>query len=425
MATHERQNIPYRDIRDMSSQLPPQYLAWVWLAGWFLAQWALPAGANPDACAINDSGCGWTQLIPLNGSKAMPNPMDIAADTAGNLYLTGESHPDQVPGQSSIQLVKFDRAGNVIWSRYLRAQGKGFNTSYGVKVGGDGSICLTGTTDGTFGNQPPRRGGGFVARFDTNGNRLWAMNSTNGLGLVDIDQAGNCYAASNTEILKYNTLGQLQWQYSTAIYAMASTASGRVYLLGPGTTATTWLLTVLHENGSPLRQSVLELGKDIDWLRLDFRNLKLVTDHQENGYLQGSVAGYDNRGNPLRNTYLAKHDVTGVLLWERYHGENGYGWDSLDMAVDKEGSAYLVGTKAPIPNATSPYDIFTLKYSGDGTLQWAREFSTPATDVAGGIAVDSNGNYYIAGGTAGNLDGLVNPVAERATTPFIARNRPQ
>ena len=46
-----------------------------------------------------------------------------------------------------------------------------------------------------------------------------------------------------------------------------------------------------------------------------------------------------------------------------------------------------------------------VKYNSSGTKQWTKQLGTPSTDTANGVATDSSGNVYVAGGTYGGLDG--------------------
>jgi hypothetical protein len=46
-----------------------------------------------------------------------------------------------------------------------------------------------------------------------------------------------------------------------------------------------------------------------------------------------------------------------------------------------------------------------VKYAADGTLRWTLPFGTPGGDLAHGVALDSNGNVYVAGYTEGVLGG--------------------
>jgi hypothetical protein len=71
------------------------------------------------------------------------------------------------------------------------------------------------------------------------------------------------------------------------------------------------------------------------------------------------------------------------------------------MKLDSAGNIYVAGSSQ---NASNFYDYVVLKYSPNGTLQWAARYSPTngATSPANGFALDQNGNTYITGGAGIN-----------------------
>jgi len=79
------------------------------------------------------------------------------------------------------------------------------------------------------------------------------------------------------------------------------------------------------------------------------------------------------------------------------------------IAVDTNSNVYLLGETsgksliiggkhAPLPNNTGSNDIFVVKYSLQGAVQWVFRAGGSSTETAGGIAVDKAGKYvYITG----------------------------
>jgi hypothetical protein len=94
------------------------------------------------------------------------------------------------------------------------------------------------------------------------------------------------------------------------------------------------------------------------------------------------------------------------IAWSRQLGTTEYDY-SHSVAVDASGNAYISGYTAGSlagPNAGSS-DAFLTKYDGAGSVLWSRQIGTAGTDVSDSIAVDTSGNIYIGGGTAGSLGG--------------------
>jgi hypothetical protein len=96
-----------------------------------------------------------------------------------------------------------------------------------------------------------------------------------------------------------------------------------------------------------------------------------------------------------QDIFVAKYDPNGRLVWAR--GAPG-GW-SWGIAVDAAGSSYITGwLTGPVDfgnGVTLGPGAFVVKYDTNGTVVWARTLSS--SGVAWAIAVDANGNSFVAG----------------------------
>ncbi len=107
------------------------------------------------------------------------------------------------------------------------------------------------------------------------------------------------------------------------------------------------------------------------------------------------------------DTVVAKLDLNGVLKFSTYLGGSGsdlgYG-----IAVDSNGNGYVAGyssasfptTAGVVQTTNQGYDGFAAKYSTTGTQVYATLLGGSSTDAAYGIAVDSAGDAYVTGYTA-------------------------
>jgi len=78
------------------------------------------------------------------------------------------------------------------------------------------------------------------------------------------------------------------------------------------------------------------------------------------------------------------------------------------VATDSSGNVYVAGgTNGGLDGNTNAgnTDLFVVKYNSSGTKQWTKQLGTSSTDTANGVTTDSSGNVYVAGGTYGGLDG--------------------
>ena len=79
---------------------------------------------------------------------------------------------------------------------------------------------------------------------------------------------------------------------------------------------------------------------------------------------------------------------------------------ALDVAIDSSGNVYVTGSTAGAFSGftnTSSGGVCLMKYNSYGTQQWIEQIGTSASDVAYGVAVDSSGNVYVTGHTEGAL----------------------
>ena len=110
---------------------------------------------------------------------------------------------------------------------------------------------------------------------------------------------------------------------------------------------------------------------------------------------------------------LLKFDADGTLLWERTWG--GVACDeSLAVATDVDGSAYIVGTEMSF--GAGGVGFFVVKFDAAGRLLW-QKIADGAEGMA--LAVAPDGSVYAAGSIArdslGNFDMLVMKITSAGT----------
>ncbi|TFH65513.1 MAG: hypothetical protein E4G90_06105, partial [Gemmatimonadales bacterium] len=136
-------------------------------------------------------------------------------------------------------------------------------------------------------------------------------------------------------------------------------------------------------------------------------------------------------GSPVRaftavaDTFVAKMDVNGVLLWHTFLGggleDFGYG-----IAVDTGGNVYVTGLSysswsAPVrPFAGDWAEAFVAKLDGSGALQWNTFLGGLYQDVGYGIAVDTSANIYVVGVSAASWGSPVDLFSGN-TDAFVAK----
>lgn len=210
----------------------------------------------------------------VNGSMAI----DVAADAAGNSYITGnlsgtiDFDPANVhagdadiltsPGGTAGYVAKYAPSGALLWARRMGGSAIDSSMAEGraINVDAAGSVFVAGQFRGTGDFGPftlTAAGSGkdaWVAKLNTSGTVLWANRwGRTDAGTfdgeipqdLDNDAAGNVYvmsakfgSAAGYDILKYSAGGTLQWADSFAnnhqggSCGVTADAAGNVYVSG-------------------------------------------------------------------------------------------------------------------------------------------------------------------------------------------------
>lgn len=144
---------------------------------------------------------------------------------------------------------------------------------------------------------------------------------------------------------------------------------------------------------------------------INFEPSGVAADSSGNVYVTGITDSTDfPLKNPIQNllqgtqdAYILKVDSTGSsLVYSTYFGADTRG---LALAVDAAENAYLTGTGGTIPVTngvfqSSPKSSFVAKIGPAGAQVYGTYLGgSQAADAASAIAVDANGNAYVAGTT--------------------------
>ncbi|MGZ4971832.1 MAG: hypothetical protein ACXWDN_03660 [Limisphaerales bacterium] len=154
---------------------------------------------------------GNVQWLRWGGSSGLDTCYHAVVDHDGNLLITGtfpttsmkfDTTTLNAATANNLFLIKIDPSGHVIWAQ----AGGGANGAAGYRMTADASnnYYVTGPFSGTvsFGGHTLVSNGKhdvFVAKYDSTGNNLWAINGggtgdEEGFG-IGVDPSGNCYVS--------------------------------------------------------------------------------------------------------------------------------------------------------------------------------------------------------------------------------------
>jgi uncharacterized delta-60 repeat protein len=167
--------------------------------------------------------------------------VDVGLDPAGNILIGGNAVA--APGGTNIDwlALKYDPAGNLLWSRTFAGAAAGWPDScQGMHVDATGDLYLTGYLVNSSG----------VADFTTikvdgAGNFRWSRSlgfGTGGGKVAATDRAGNVYVTGTSKVVSYDLAGTQRWLSDfTAPGILSSDANGiavdpfgRVIVAGTG-----------------------------------------------------------------------------------------------------------------------------------------------------------------------------------------------
>ncbi|MEG4901177.1 SBBP repeat-containing protein [Microcoleus sp. F10-A1] len=297
-----------------------------------------------------------------------------ALDSAGNLYLTGDTYLPLSGTNPSTNawVTKYDSSGSQSWLKQL-----GDNLATEVTVDSAGNVYLTGTTPAASPQRIFNDSDAWVAKYDSTGSQLWLKqfvfgNSNDYPSGIAVDSAGNVYLTGTSG---YTTSG------------------------GGGGPKNAWV--VKYDNsGNQLWLKGVSAGGATS------NSYGIKVDSSGNVYLTGTYSSFIGTYPPIGGTWAAKYDSNGNQLWLKQVGTATSAHPS-DLALDSAGNLYLTGTTNGSlggPNADIG-DIWASKYDSNGNQLWFKQFGSPEYDFRPNLALDSAGNLYLTGETNGSLGG--------------------
>ena len=341
------------DLKDLTNDV------WVDSTGIYTAGFTELGSSNTLAFVAKydvDGNEVWKKQFVIVSGSAIAR--DVAVDSTG-VYVAGESGADGF-------IRKYDFDGNEIWTVQLGADHK----INGVTVGSSG-IYVAGSTHDLLPGDTTSNFNGFVRKYDTNGNEIWAKL----FGTPEIDSVWSISADSSGIYVAGRTAGTFSGQVSNGIedaFVIKYDVNGNeVWTRQFGTTALDSALGIYaHSSGI-----------------------------YATGTTFGTLAGQTRVGG--NDGFLAKYDVDGNQVWVRQFGTTS-GEVAIDVFADSS-SVYAVGfTFGSFSGYTRQggTDAYVVSYDTNGNELWAFQFGTSNYDRADGVSADSSA-VYIGGGIDG------------------------
>ena len=241
----------------------------------------------------------------------------LAVDSAGNVYVTGESIQIETPyfDNPDYATVKYDSNGNQLW--VATYNGGGIDSAIAVALDTEGNVFVTGYSAGDSNDY-------MTIKYDTNGNPLWTARYDGPGGGSDyaqalaIDADGNAYVTGQSggdgtgqdfATVKYDATGAEAWvkrhtsQGSQNDYANAIVidSSGYIYVTGNTVRSMDWSeITTLKYSSSGSERWVARY-KGLLWG--NDNGIGVAVDPDNNVYV-AAITTFYVIGPPFHTNYL-------------------------------------------------------------------------------------------------------------------------
>ena len=365
------------------------------------------------------------------GGNAVDAGKGIAADSAGNAYITGQTNSTNFPtaapplqpalggpGAQNAFVTKLNASGSaLVYSTYLGGSfiarlGGGVDVGAAIAVDSAGNAYVTGHTNSTdfpttaspFQVALGGTDNAFVAKLNAAGNALvystylGGSRDDRGFGIA-LDSVANAYVTGQTTSIDFPIASPFQPTNHSTV------------------NRTNAFVTKLNAAGSALVYSTY-LGGSVQ----DIGN-GIAVDSAGSAYVTGTATSSDfPTASPFQlvcgactfgangNAFVTKLNAAGsVLVYSTFLGGNAQD-KGLGIAVDSSGNAYITGqtSSANFPSA-SPIqiafggggdDAFVTELNAAGSaLVYSTYLGGSGNDIGFAIQVDSGGNAYVAGQT--------------------------
>ena len=371
-------NSPYIDVEGLSET------AFIWNQTWGSTNREYGQDVKADSKGnsyvvgyTNNFGAGGNDILLLKydplgnfewnitfGGSGNDFGYGAALDSSDNIYVVGQFR-NTTTIQTDMVVIKFNSLGEKIWNKTFGQKNTVSDIGYDIDIDNDDNILLVGTT-----SSPGLSTQSLLVKLDSSGNYLWnetwggsGEEKSSGIG---VDSQGNVYVTGytysflpsdfETFLLKYNNLGQLQWNI-------------------------TWRdIKQVGYTGNSLGESIA----------IDSNDFIYITGMAHNWH--GTTTSYNNE------LILIKFDDMGNNIWNASwcwtNNTNSHGYD---VTIDSAEFLYVTGYF--YPNAILRQQMTLVKYDTSGSLLWNTTWGGNGDDNMYGVTTDSSINLYVTGTT--------------------------
>jgi PKD repeat protein len=344
-------------------------------------------------------GSNSENYISDNNQVAELKCANIASDNNGNIYVSGSYLSDTLligtsilpnSGLGDFFLAKFDNNGNLLWAK--KGGGNDFDYVFGLTTDLNGNVIISGrfsSSSITFGSTTLVNSGGtdaFIVKYSSSGNVLWAKR---------VGGTGDEIYHSVTSDFNNNI-------YVTGWYNSTSLSVGSTTLANSG--GKDILLAKYDANGNVI------WAKKVGGIGDEFSR-SIMVDATGNILIGGgfSTTSLTVGTNVLSNSggvdiLIVKYDASGNVISSKKAG--GIGDETITKLSKNANGKTLMGgvfSSSDLYLDTNKLtnfggkDIFFSETDNNGNFIWAKKIGGANDDILNDFSVDINGNANLTG----------------------------
>jgi uncharacterized delta-60 repeat protein len=335
-------------------------------------------------------------------------------------------------GQEDAWVVKLGVTGTIEWQKALGGTSEDYANS--IQLTPDGGYILAGYTLSYNGDVTGTHGGYdfWVVKISNTGILQWqkAMGGTSndiansiqpttdggyivaGFTASTNGDVTGIHGGSDTWIVKLSSTGSLQWQLTlggtdTDVANSIQPTPDGGYIVAGYSNSTNGDVTGNHGQQDAWVVKISSTGS-LQWQKAfgGTSNDVASSIHSTNdgGYI---VTGYSNSTNDDvtgnhgdYDIWLVKLSSTGSMQWQKALG--GTGADAANSIQPTPDGGYIVAgysnsTNGDVTINHGEYDVWLVKLSNTGSLQWQKALGGISWDYANSIQPTTDGGYFLAG----------------------------
>jgi uncharacterized delta-60 repeat protein len=340
----------------------------------------------------------WVKRYDGPASEGSDRAKYLVLDEAGNIYITGESEGNSSKGDFAT--IKYTPDGTMLWATRYDAAYSQKDQPGALAVDDFGNVYVTGSSVNTS-----YKWGYATVKYNLDGVEQWATrydgpagSNDNAKGLV-VDDSGYVYVTGNSydntnyddfTTVKYGPDGQEKW---VVRYNSGEKSSDRAHVI---TLDADGNIYVAGQSEGAAIVKYNSAGEQL-W-KTNYESVYKINalrlDNAGNIYLIGNSSSYE------QVCAAVKFNNQGVEEWDVIQEGPGLGYEHPEeIALDDNGNIYVAGYTQ---NPETGLDFSLIKYDTSGTEQWVAFYNGPDSGSDQGMAmvIDNQGNIYMTGSSS-------------------------